>query len=335
MGRAMTELAGKRRDALVRTMWTNAAAAVGAEIEEISARLFEVRRNGSVARVFGVKTPFADPVSDALASEKRLAYELLSEAGISVPHRTSVSGPDDHLAYAFLEASPDACVAKPVCGGGGGRGVTASVRSSSQLTRAIRWARVFSQDVLVEREAEGDHYRFLVLDGEVLDVLRRLRPSVCGNGKSSIEELMVEEYERRMASDTTAGLKPFSVDLDCLFTLERQGLQLTSVPAAGQVVIVKGTSNISGPRECVTFRGPVAPAVIDEVRAAARVLGVRLAGVDVVSSDVSRPLGATGGVLLEVNSVPGLFHHYNVAEPESASPVAEKILEALLARSAA
>ncbi len=335
MGRTMTKLAGKRRETLVKSMWTTAALGIGAEIEEISTSLFRIRRNGATVHTFGNKTPFADPVSDALASEKALAYDLLSEAGIPIPARTVVSAPGDPIAPAFLAASPDACVVKPVCGGGGGRGVTASVLSPSQLARAIRWARVFSDDVMIEREVVGDHYRFLVLDGRVLDVLKRLHPRVYGDGTSTIEKLMLEEYGRRMASNTTAGLKPFSVDLDCLFTLERQGLRLTSVPEAGQVVIVKGTSNMSGPRECMTFRGAVSSAVREDVRTAARVLGVRLAGVDVVSYDIAEPLREAGGAVLEVNSVPGLFHHYNVAEPEAASPVAATILETLLDRAAA
>jgi D-alanine-D-alanine ligase-like ATP-grasp enzyme len=332
MGRTMTGLVGRRREALVRSMWTTAATAVGAEIEEISSRMFEIRRNGAVVHVFGIKTPFADPVSDALASTKALAYDRLSAAGIPTPERMTVCEADDPRAQAFLERTPGACVVKPVEGGGGGRGVTASVVSASQLTRAVRLARLFSPDVMIEREVAGDHYRFLVLDGRVLDVLKRLHPRVCGDGTSTIEMLMLEEYERRIASETAAGLKPFSIDLDCLFTLERQGLQLTSVPEAGRVVTVKGTSNISGPQDCATFRGPVSPAVVGDVLSAARVLGVRLAGVDVVSTDISQPLQTTGGAVLEVNSVPGLFHHYNVAEPDAASPVAETILEALLAR---
>src|SRR5207253_9478097 len=138
--------------------------------------------------------------------------------------------------------------------------------------------------------------------------------------------------KRRIASETAAGVKPFAVDLDCLFALDRQGLQLTSVPEAGRLVTVKSTSNISGPRDCTPFREAISPAVLDDVRAAARVLGVRLAGVDVVSCDISQPLRTTGGAVLEINSVPGLFHHYNVAEPVAASPVAVTILEALLAR---
>ena len=67
------------------------------------------------------------------------------------------------------------------------------------------------------------------------------------------------------------------------------------------------------------------------MRAAAATLGVRLAGVDVVAPDVETPLVASGGVVLEVNPIPGLQHHYNVAEPEAATPVAVPVLEALFA----
>lgn len=335
LGRTITKRAGERRNALVGSMWTAAARALEAEIEEIAPDMFEIRQNGAAVRVLGQRTPFADPVSDALASTKALAYDLLSQAGVSTPARITTRDPGDPRTRAFLEASPAGCVVKPVSGGGGGRGVTASVVSASQLTRAIRLARLFSTEVMIERVVEGDHYRFLTLDGELLDVLKRLHPTVCGDGASTIETLMLNEYERRISSETTAGLKPFSIDLDCLFTLERQNLRLTSVPDAGRIVRVKGTSNISGPRECMTYRGPVSSSVRDEVLRAARVLGVRLAGVDVLSRDISQPLRATEGVVLEVNSNPGLFHHYNVAEPESACPVAEAVLEALLTRAGA
>ena len=57
---------------------------------------------------------------------------------------------------------------------------------------------------------------------------------------------------------------------------------------------------------------------------------MRLAGVDVVTPDPARPLGETGGVILEVNAAPGLTHHYNVASPGEATRIAVPILRALL-----
>ncbi|HXH97475.1 MAG TPA: hypothetical protein VNH40_09730, partial [Gaiellaceae bacterium] len=93
---------------------------------------------------------------------------------------------------------------------------------------------------------------------------------------------------------------------------------------------VKTASNVSGRRECSTFRQPISRELLAEARSAANALGVRLAGVDVVTIDVSSSLAGSGGAVLEVNPIPGLFHHYNVADPDRATRVAAPIVEALL-----
>jgi cyanophycin synthetase len=223
-------------------------------------------------------------------------------------------------------------VVKPARGGGGGSGVTPAIETASQLERALHYAGATSERVLVERQAVGEHFRFLLLDGEVLDVIRRGRPQVVGDGTSTIEELMFAEYERRLETESAEGMKPFSVDLDCLFTLEKQHLRLSTRLPEGATVIVKTATNTSGGSTCVPYREPVAPEVVAEVCAAAAAVGVRLAGVDVVAPALDGSLGSRNGVVLEVNPIPGLQHHYNVAEPEAATPVAITVLEALFAQ---
>lgn len=322
-----------RRQSFTRTMWSEAAAALGASFREPAPWLFEFSRDGLIVHVFGQRTPFADPVSIELASAKDLTYELLIRAGVRVPEHIVVHRSDHRAASAFLTTGPAPLVVKPVRGGGGGRGVTPSIESESQLERALNDAGSTSERVLVERQAVGEHFRFLLLDGDVLDVIRRGRPEVVGDGTSTIEELMFAEYDRRLETDTTEGMKPFPVDLDCLFTLEKQGLRLSSRLPKGVAVAVKSASNISGNRACVPLREPAAPEVVGEVRAAAAAVGVRLAGVDVVAPDVGRSLAESNGVVLEVNPIPGLQHHYNVAE--EATPVAIPVLDALFAQRAA
>lgn len=312
-------------------MWAEAAEAVGASFSEPAPRLFEFSRDGLAVHVLGQRTPFADPVSIELASAKDLAYELLARAGVRLPQHVVVGRSDRRAARLFLETCQGPFVVKPARGGGGGRGVTPSIETASQLERALQRAGSTSERLIVERQVVGEHFRFLLLDGAMLDVIRRGRPQIVGDGESTIEELMFAEYDRRLETDATEGMKPFPVDLDCLFTLERQGLRLSSRVPRGTTVVVKSATNISGGRTCVTVREPVAPEVLHEVRAAAATLGVRLAGVDVVAPDVETPLVASGGVVLEVNPIPGLQHHYNVAEPEAATPVAVPVLEALFA----
>jgi D-alanine-D-alanine ligase-like ATP-grasp enzyme len=321
----------ERRSTFTQTIWAEAAQELGLEFQQLSPRLFRFRKDHVVVHVLGQRTPFADPVSIEVASEKHLAYDLFAEAGVPIPPHVVVAARDYNGARAFLETGGVPCVVKPIHGGGGGQGVTAAVTTAKQLARAMRRAALTSRDLLVERQVAGEHYRMLLLDGDVLDVLRRGRPQVVGDGVSTIEELMFFEYERRISTTGAAdGLKPFAADLDCLFTLEQAGLHLHAVLGAGEAATVKSVTNISGSRECVTFRGAVSRRLIAEAGAAAAAVGVRLAGVDIVTPDPSVSLVEGGGVALEVNPIPGLVHHYNVADSGAATRVAIPILSALL-----
>ena len=324
-----------RRESFTRTMWQEAAVTLDASFRELAPWLFEFCRSGLAVHVLGQRTPFADPVSIEVASAKDLTYELLARAGVRVPQHIVVHRSARRAACAFLEAGPTPLVVKPARGGGGGRGVTPSIETAPQLERALQLAGSASERVIVERQVVGEHFRFLLLDGEVLDVIRRGRPEITGDGTSTIGELMFAEHDLRLQTDSTEEMKPFAVDLDCLFTLERQNLHLSTRLPEGSTVVVKSATNTSSSRMCATVREPVAPDLIDQVRAAAAAVGVRLAGVDVVAPDVAESLAASGGAVLEVNPIPGLQHHYNVADPEAATKVAIPVLEALFAQRAA
>jgi cyanophycin synthetase len=279
--------------------------------------------------VRGQTTSYADRVSIHVASDKLLAYRLLQRAGLPVAEHHVVDVTDLAAATAFLHQVGGACVAKPAHGGGGA-GVSGEIRTRAQLRRALVAAGRYDDRAPIERQAAGDAYRVLLLDGEVLDVLRRTRPTVDGDGSSTIEQLLFREHARRANDQGPYGLKPFVVDLDCLFTLETFGHTLRDVPALGTPVVVKTATNYNGPSASSTFPRPYPEALVEPAREAARVLGVRLAGVDIVTVDPSVPLAGCGGVILEVNPIPGLNHHYNVANPDDATKVCVPILRALL-----
>ena len=314
---------------VTKAIWEEAADTVGAEMRELSPTIMELRLDGAAVHVMGQRTPFASFPSTELASDKSLAYRLLREAGLPVPDHVLTGARDIEAALRFLEQCPGPCVVKPARGGGG-EGVVGAVLTPIQLRRAIRRASTNCPDVLVEREIAGDHYRLLVLDGQLLDVVRRIRPQVTGDGRSTVEELITREYEDRLESDEGATvLKPFVVDLDALFTLEQQGLELGSIPPDGAVLTVMSASNFGRPEDSETFQGTVSPLLETEVRLACAVLGTRLGGVDVITTRTDIALSASGGVILEVNPIPGLQHHYAVADRASATRVAVPILRAL------
>jgi D-alanine-D-alanine ligase-like ATP-grasp enzyme len=315
----------ERAPRVAEQMWREAAAELGAEVRPLAPTLLEFSLDGATTRIRGQTTPLADPVSTEIAENKALAYQVLAEAGLPVPVHQVVGVENGGSAIDV----PGPWIIKPV-GSGGGAGVTGEVRTPAQLRRALVHAWKFDTAAIVEQQADGDTYRLLVLDGKLLDVLRRTRPRITGDGHSTIEELIFREYSRRIGAEGPSGLKHFAVDLDCLFTLERAGRRIDSVLGDGESVVIKTATNYNGPRETETVRGLVPAGLRDAATAAAAALGVRLAGVDIVMSDPARPLAEGGGVVLEANPVPGLTHHYNVADAAGATRIAVPILRALL-----
>ena len=109
------------------------------------------------------------------------------------------------------------------------------------------------------------------------------------------------------------------------------GLRPASVPVPGEIVPIKSVTNQAAVEDCFTFRGPLSPELVDECARAAAVVGLRLAGLDLLTTDTRMSLAESGGVIIDVNPAPGLHHHYLVADRPDHVRVAVPVLEALLA----
>lgn len=310
-------------------IWRDAADELGAQVTELPGGFLEIRSGEAWTRVRNNLVMLDDAVTLRFALQKPLVSQLLSQKGLPVPEWLEFAASDLTPALGFLAAGPVPCVVKPV-GSSGGYAVTSGIRTEGELMRArLRGARVDSR-LMIERQADGDFYRFMILEGQILDVVRRLPPRVTGDGHSTIEELIVAENERRMAVRHQAMFWPLRIDLDCVITLRDAGLSLSSVIPAGVTVPVKTVISQGTMRDNETVRDGVSDEVRTAAIRAAELVGLRLAGVDVMTPDIGRPLAEAGGVILEVNGPPGFNYHYDVADPENATRVAVPILRRLL-----
>jgi cyanophycin synthetase len=155
-------------------------------------------------------------------------------------------------------------------------------------------------------------------------------PRLTGDGRSTVEQLLDAENERRLSAAGAAGLSLLGIGLDTVFTLERQGLRLASVVPEGATIAVQTVTNDNRIEDTETVSAPLDAQLVDAARRAAGAVGLRLAGVDVIAPDVSQPLESSGGVVAEVNGTPGIHHHYHVADAAKATPVGVPILERVL-----
>jgi cyanophycin synthetase len=184
--------------------------------------------------------------------------------------------------------------------------------------------------LVIERQVAGDSYRLLYLDGVLLDAVRRRPPAVLGDGSSTVRALIATENRRRSGRAGRAVVDVIPLDLDCRLTLAASGLRPGSVPAPGRRVVVRGVSNHGSEEDTDGVRGQLGQALVDQGARAAAALGVRLAGVDVITPDPALPLEAAGGVVNEVNTTPGLHFHSQARDPGSRTRVAAAILRVLL-----
>lgn len=318
------------RRALYQRIWTDAAAALDATIVDLGNGFLEIERNGASTRVRDRHVMLDDAVTLRLASDKRMVTRLLTAAGLPTPEQIEFEQQTVHRAESFLAESDAACVVKPASGTGGGTGVTTGVRTASELRRASRRAARSGGRLVIERQADGSVFRLLFLDGELLDVVRRGPPTVTGNGRAEIRDLVMAADRRRALDPGNEGVEPLTIDDDSLITLARAGMSPRTQPAPGVAVAVKTATNQNGPRDNAAYRGVLSDALVADAARAASVLGLRLAGIDVITPDPKVPLVENGGVLLEVNGAPGLHHHYQVNNTEAATPVAVPILRRLL-----
>ena len=122
-------------------------------------------------------------------------------------------------------------------------------------------------------------------------------------------------------------LNRVGIDSATRLDLASQGFQPDSVPGDGVQVLVQRNGNV-----CFDCTALVHPDTVRQAVLAARVVGLDIAGIDLVAEDISQPLEAQGGAIVEVNAGPGLSTHLRPPGLPP-TPVPEMIIEHLFGAS--
>ena len=317
-----------RRHAFYRHAWQRAAERAGLTFREVGGDLAEVSRSGRQLCVFPGSGALDDTATLQRAGDKPTVYRLLAERGVPVPRHVVLDGERLPRLSDCLNSLTPPLVVKPARNAGSGAGVTTNVMTAAELRHAVAWARAFGPRVLVEAQVDGACYRVLVIDGEVADVVLRRRPTVTGDGRSTIRRLIALENRHRLSCGMQRAQVLLRRDPDLIRTLASQGLDLASRPAAGRIVEVKRVINDNCAAENEASNGRLCAAALQTACTAAAALGLRLAGIDLLCADPAVPLAGSGGAVIDVNATPGFYYHYHRVGP--AFPLAERLLEKVL-----
>ncbi len=279
-------------------------------------------------RILAAETDRTSAIAESIAQDKELTKTLLRAAGVPVPKGRPVDDVED--AWSAAEDIGGPVVVKPQYGNQG-RGVAVNLTTREQVLAAYEAALKEGSSIMVEQFAPGADHRLLVVGDKVGAAARREPPQVRGNGRHTIAELVAQvNTDPRRGEDHATPLSKLRLDDIALGVLAEQGLIPDSVLPEGQVAVIRRNANLSTGGTATDVTDQVHPEVAARAVDAARIIGLDVAGVDVVAVDVSRPLEDQGGVVVEVNAGPGLRMHL---EPSSgvARPVGEAIISTLFA----
>lgn len=260
-------------------------------------------------RIQATVTSETSSIGVELACDKEDTKYLLEQAEVEVPKGDIIRRERSLEEACRYVGFP--LVIKPV-DGNHGRGITVDIQNYEEALEAFRHAKESSRSgaIIVEKFIKGDDYRLLVINNKLVAAAKRTPAHVIGDGKSTVQELIDEvNKDPRRGYGHENVLTQITVNELTQTIIKDAGYTLESVLPKDEMLILKDTANLStgGTAEDVT--DIVHPSNISMAERISKIIDLDICGIDIATTDITKPLSETGGAVLEVNAGPGFRMH--------------------------
>jgi cyanophycin synthetase len=257
-----------------------------------------------------------------IQEDKWRTNKLIERMGLPLPKWEIITSTEDIDKIWDQYEKP--LVIKPT-GLTGGNGVTVGLDSKEKAYRALEFAKekvnqkdrkAWQKKIMIQEQAEGDDngadYRLLIINGKLKVCTKRIPAFITGDGKHSIQELIIEENKdpRRNISNPAHILKPIEIDQPLKNFLKEQELTLDSVPNKEEKIYVRNIASMSRGGITEDYTDQVSPEIKSIVESIASTMHVYTLGIDIICNDISKPLTKDNGAILEVNTMPESYLNF-------------------------
>jgi cyanophycin synthetase len=282
-------------------------------------------------RIQATVTANTNQIATDIAGNKHATKKLLGDMGVPVPKGFRIRSIDE--LEETLEAVGYPCVIKPL-DGNHGKGATVGITDLEHAKAAWERAKEYSRWIIVEQQLEGSDFRALVVNNRLIAVAERVPAHIVGDGKKTIQALIDEtNADPRRGFGHEKVLTEIAIDGQTMRCIRSAGYELESVLPKDERLFLKTTANISTGGTAIDLTDEVHPENVFLFERIARIIGLDVAGVDVIAPNVSEPLRESGGGIIEVNAAPGFRMHLAPSEGIGRN-VAEHVIDMLFPRGA-
>ncbi|CAN5901120.1 cyanophycin synthetase [soil metagenome] len=277
-----------------------------------SASLVQLGLGRNLRRIQAAMSDYTSAIAVEIAQDKDDTRRVLENIGLPVPDGAIATSLEQAIDVAREIGFP--VILKPA-DASQGRGISARLDDVAGISLAWPVVREVSQRVVVERFVEGKDYRVLVVDGRMVAVAERIPAHVVGDGRRTILHLIQEaNRDPRRGIGHGRTLTRLPTDERTVEFLAMRGYTLDSIPPAGERVFLRAAANLSTGGTSIDRTDEIHPDNVTACEMAANIVGLDIAGIDVLSPDISLPFRENGAVIIEVNAAPGLRMHTHPTE---------------------
>ena len=249
-------------------------------------------------------TNFDSAIGSKLSQNKQSTANLLRLAGLPAPIHGITNSKEEALQIARQINFP--LVVKPV-DLDRGEGVSVNILNEDELLKAFDLAYNLSKrkQVIVEKQVSGVCHRLFIVDDKLLYAVKRLPICVIADGYSSIEKLIEKANQKeafKMPWDSTKLF--FPTDELAIKQIEKSSYNLKSIPLKDTIIPLRDIESTKwgGYDEDVT--NIVHPENLKIALQTTKIFELQVAGIDIITSDISEPWYETGAIINEVNFAP-------------------------------
>lgn len=258
-------------------------------------------------RIQATVTSETSSIGVELACDKEDTKYLLEQAGVEVPRgdiirrENSLEETCNYVGYPL--------VIKPV-GGNHGRGITVNIMSYEEALVGFHLAKEISRAIIIEKYIVGDDYRLLVINNLLVAAAVRTPAHIVGDGKLNIQELVDEvNKDPRRGYGHEKELTQITINDLTKSIIKAKGYTLDTVIEKDERLILKDTANLSTGGTAKDVTDIVHPANVSMAERISKIIDLDICGIDIMTTDITKPLSETGGAVLEVNAGPGFRMH--------------------------
>ena len=271
-------------------------------------------------RLSSTMTPYTTAQGVVYAKNKRSTADLLKKSGLPGAEHVTVKTWEDTLAAAHELGYP--VVVKPY-DRDNGQGVYAGITNDQDLKAAYTEVTEIVSEFLVERHFDGVGHRFTIHNNQVITITQKHPATVVGDGISTVKYLIVNHQSEARRIKRPNNNEPFvviginhvqmTIDDEVEGMLAQQNVTLDYVLKTGESIQLRRRNNASaGGLTRAIDQATVHPDNKALCLRAARILDLDIAGVDLITPDVTRSWLEVGALICEVNAIPQIGYNHGI-----------------------